>query len=34
MKPEGWIFLGISWIGIIGLCVFCFSVMFRTRRQG
>ena len=33
MKPEGWLFLGLSWGFIIGLCAFCFQRLFQTRRR-
>ena len=31
MKTSGWILLVISWCGIIGVCIYCFSTIFRTR---
>jgi len=33
MKPEGWLFLGLSWGFILALCAFCFLRMFQTRRR-
>ena len=24
MRPEGWVFLTLSWAGILALCIFCF----------
>jgi hypothetical protein len=32
MRPDGWIFLGVSWALILGLCVFCFNRIFARRR--
>ena len=34
MTPAGWVFLGMSWTAIVWLCVWCFAVMFKTRRRG
>lgn len=31
MNPGGWIFLGLSWAGIIGLTVFCFIKIFSKK---
>ena len=33
MKPEGWLFLGLSWGFIVGLCIFCFRHMFRQSKR-
>ena len=32
MKPSGWVFLIVSWIAIIGLCVFCLRNLFVHKR--
>lgn len=31
MNFFGWFFLGISWLGIIGLAVFCFYKIFSKK---
>ena len=32
MRPDGWIFLGVSWAMITGLCIFCFDRIFGRRK--
>ncbi len=33
MKLSGWIFFILSWGFIIGLCIYCFIEIFRTRSE-
>ena len=33
MKPDGWVFLALSWGLIIGLCAFCFYRMFHLHKR-
>ena len=33
MTSAGWVFLALSWGSILALCAFCFSRVFRGRRQ-
>ena len=33
MSTSGWIFLIISWTLIIGLCLFCFRVIFEKKEK-
>lgn len=32
MTTSGWIFLGITWMGLFSLAVFCFRKILTTRR--
>lgn len=34
MTPAGWVFLIVSWLAILGLCVFCLDKLFVRRRRG
>lgn len=34
MKLSGWIFMAISWIGILSLATFCFSRIFKKGLGG
>ena len=31
MTVGGWVFLGLSWGGILGLCLFCFRWLLENR---
>jgi hypothetical protein len=31
MHPTGWLFLSLSWSGILGLTIFCFARLLRKR---
>ena len=33
MKPSGWVFMAVSWSGIILLCAYCFRQMFEQHRR-
>lgn len=32
MRPDGWLFLLVSWGAILALAAFCFSRIFRAKR--
>lgn len=32
MRPDGWVFLAVSWGLITGLCIFCFARIFGQRK--
>ena len=33
MRPDGWIFLTVSWGLIVGLCAFCLRRILRRGRR-